>query len=199
MMTEVIYTGNYFIGSRTELLERVSNQLSASRFAHICRVEKKALELAQRFNYSDLERVSITALTHDYAKERPDSEMIHYIETRGFDLSLISYGNQIWHGLVGAEIVRDELGIIDSSILQAIRVHTTGSEEMSTLDKIIYVADYVEDGRDFPVVNQARELAKQSLDLAVAFETQQTLLYLIENNHKIYPKTIDTYNRWVAK
>ncbi len=55
------------------------------------------------------------------------------------------------HGLVGADIVQRELAIDDEEILQAIRVHTTGAAKMSLLDKIIYVADYIEPGRDFQV------------------------------------------------
>lgn len=72
-------------------------------------------------------------------------------------------------------------------------------KEMSPLVKVIYVADYVERGRNFPVVSTARELAFTDLDQAVAFETEQTLLYLIETKRKIYPRTLDTYNTWVVK
>ena len=107
-------------------------------------------------------------------------------------------GNEIWHGLVGADIVQRELAIDDEEILQAIRVHTTGAAKMSLLDKIIYVADYIEPGRDFPGVKEAREIALVDLDAAVAYETKHTLLHLIEQEHKIYPKTLETYNQWVV-
>ncbi|HBC4834740.1 TPA: bis(5'-nucleosyl)-tetraphosphatase (symmetrical) YqeK, partial [Enterococcus faecalis] len=86
----------------------------------------------------------------------------------------------------------------DEEILQAIRVHTTGAAKMSLLDKIIYVADYIEPGRDFPGVKEAREIALVDLDAAVAYETKHTLLHLIEQEHKIYPKTLETYNQWVV-
>ena len=71
--------------------------------------------------------------------------------------------------------------------------------KMSLLDKIIYVADYIEPGRVFPGVKEARELALIDLDEAVAFETKHTLAHLIEQEQQIYPKTIETYNRWVAQ
>lgn len=70
---------------------------------------------------------------------------------------------------------------------------------MSLLDKIIYVADYIEPGRSFPDVKEAREIAMIDLDEAVAFETKHTLAHLIAQEIKIYPKTIETYNHWVAK
>ena len=99
---------------------------------------------------ADEAKASIAALTHDYAKERPNDEFELIIRRDGFDLALLNYGNEIWHGLVGADIVQRELAIDDEEILQAIRVHTTGAAKMSLLDKIIYVADYIEPGRDFP-------------------------------------------------
>lgn len=121
------------------------------------------------------------------------------IKRDGYDTALLDYGNAIWHGVVGASFVERELGITDEEILHAIRVHTTGAAKMSLLDKIIYVADYIEPGRVFPGVKEARELALIDLDEAVAFETKHTLAHLIEQEQQIYPKTIETYNRWVAQ
>lgn len=183
--------------SRDELLVKVASQMSNKRFQHVLRVEEKALEIAGKFPM-DLEKVSIAALTHDYAKERPDEEMIARIKKSQVDQTILSFGNAIWHGVMGAEIVQEELGITDAEILQAIRVHTTGDVVMTLLDKIIFVADYVEEGRDFPGVEDARQLALTNLDEAVRYEIKQTLLFLASKNQKIYPKTIDVYNTWVA-
>jgi len=99
---------------------------------------------------------------------------------------------------VGADFVQRELSIDDEEILQAIRLHTTGAADMGLLDKIIYVADYIEPGRNFPGVEEAREIALVDLDKAVAYETKHTLLHLINQEAVIYPKTIETYNHWVA-
>lgn len=183
--------------SRDELLVKVASQMSNKRFQHVLRVEEKALEIAGKFPM-DLEKVSIAALTHDYAKERPDEEMIARIKKSQVDQTILSFGNAIWHGVMGAEIVQEELGITDAEILQAIRVHTTGDVVMTLLDKIIFVADYVEEGRDFPGLEDARQLALTNLDEAVRYEIKQTLLFLASKNQKIYPKTIDVYNTWVA-
>jgi len=137
-------------------------------------------------------------LTHDYAKERSDDEFIQVIRQNGFDLDLLHWNNAIWHGIVGADFVQRELSIDDEEILQAIRLHTTGAADMGLLDKIIYVADYIEPGRNFPGVEEAREIALVDLDKAVAYETKHTLLHLINQEAVIYPKTIETYNHWVA-
>lgn len=193
----IIYTDKYIMISRDELLEKVANQMSNHRFQHVLRVEKKALELARRYHIN-LEQASIAALVHDYAKERDDGEMINLIKSQDFSKELLEYGNPIWHGIVGAYIIEEELGITDQDILDAVRLHTTGAANMSELSKLIYVADYIEEGRDFPGVDEARRLSEIDLDEAVKFEAYQTLNYLLKRKQRIYPKSIETYNTWVV-
>lgn len=188
----------YTSEKREQLMQRVQMQMSERRFKHVLGVEETAIALAKKYGASP-EKASIASLTHDYAKERPDDEFILVINRDGYDKELLNYGNAIWHGLVGADFVSRELGITDEEILSAIRLHTTGAAQMSLLDKIIYVADYIEPGRTFPGVKEARELALLDLDEAVAFETKHTLEHLLAQEQKIYPKTIETYNYWVAK
>lgn len=184
--------------TRDELVAKVKASMSEKRFKHVLGVEESALKLAALYG-ADSEKASIAALSHDYAKERSDQDMRELICNQGFDVALLAYGNQIWHGILGAYLVQKELGIEDQEILQAIRLHTTGAKEMSLLDKVIYVADYIEPGRAFPGVEEAREIAWRNLDEAVAYETKQTLCHLLKQEVKIYPKTIETYNQWVAK
>ncbi|EOH89507.1 bis(5'-nucleosyl)-tetraphosphatase (symmetrical) YqeK [Enterococcus villorum] len=192
------YSEEYTAYSRETLMQKVQMRMSERRFQHVLGVEETAIALAAKYGCST-EKASIAALTHDYAKERPDEEFILVIKREGYDPALLQYGNAIWHGLIGASFVERELGITDEEILQAIRVHTTGAAQMSLLDKIIYVADYIEPNRSFPGVQDAREIALLDLDEAVAFETKRTLAHLIEQEQQINPKSIETYNHWVAK
>ena len=192
------YSEEYTAYSRETLMQKVQMRMSERRFQHVLGVEETAIALAAKYGCST-EKASIAALTHDYAKERPDEEFILVIKREGYDPALLQYGNAIWHGLIGASFVERELGITDEEILQAIRVHTTGAAQMSLLDKIIYVADYIEPNRSFPGVHDARESALLDLDEAVAFETKRTLAHLIEQEQQINPKSIETYNHWVAK
>ncbi|HBL1284538.1 TPA: bis(5'-nucleosyl)-tetraphosphatase (symmetrical) YqeK [Enterococcus faecium] len=192
------YSNEYTAYSRENLMQKIQMRMSEQRFKHVLGVEETAVALAKKYGASP-EKSSIAALTHDYAKERPDEEFKMVIVRDGFDPELLNYNNAIWHGLVGASFVERELGITDAEILHAIRVHTTGAAKMSLLDKIIYVADYIEPGRDFPGVQDARAIAWADLDEAVAFETKHTLAHLLAQEQQIYPKTIETYNYWVAK
>ena len=184
--------------SRAELVEKLREALSDSRFSHVLRVEQTAIELAG-LNHVDPERASIAGLVHDYAKQRPDEDFIKAIHHYQLDPDLVNWNNAIWHGLVGAELIKAELGIADEDILDAVRYHTTGNRYMTKLAQIIYMADYIEPARDFDGVEKARLLTSQNLELAVAYQTKHTLLYLLENNQRIYPKTIDTYNAWVPQ
>lgn len=192
------YSNEYTAYSRENLMQKIQMRMSEQRFKHVLGVEETAVALAKKYG-APPEKASIAALTHDYAKERPDEEFKMVIVRDGFDPELLNYNNAIWHGLVGASFVERELGITDAEILHAIRVHTTGAAKMSLLDKIIYVADYIEPGRDFPGVQDARAIAWADLDEAVAFETKHTLAHLLAQEQQIYPKTIETYNYWVAK
>ncbi len=197
-MTQTVeYQKHYYAGSRKELIAKVKEQVSEKRFKHILGVEQAALELARANDY-ELEKASVAALVHDYAKERSDSEFKALIVQTGLEQDLLNWNNFIWHGVVGAEIIKKELKITDEEILNAVRRHTVGAKEMTMLDQIVYVADYIEPGRDFPGDDQARQLAPESLRAAVEFETKHTLLYLMNNDKTIYPAAILTYNAYVA-
>ena len=192
------YSNEYTAYSRENLMQKIQMRMSEQRFKHVLGVEETAVALAKKYGASP-EKASIAALTHDYAKERPDEEFKMVIVRDGFDPELLNYNNAIWHGLVGASFVERELGITDAEILHAIRVHTTGAAKMSLLDKIIYVADYIEPGRDFPGVQDARAIAWADLDEAVAFETKHTLAHLLAQEQKIYPKKNEKKNYGEAK
>ncbi|MHC3376491.1 bis(5'-nucleosyl)-tetraphosphatase (symmetrical) YqeK [Ligilactobacillus equi] len=194
---EVAYNKHYYAGSRQELVAKIAAELSDFRFRHVLGVEKAALELAQN-NGVDLELASVAALVHDYAKEKSDQEFLAMIDACQLDSDLKNWSNFIWHGVVGAEIIRQELGIEDEAILNAVRRHTVGAVNMTRLDQIVYVADYIEENRDFPGVKTARAIAKNDLKEAVAFETSHTLAHLIANEKTIYPAAISTYNAWVC-
>lgn len=184
--------------TRLFLMEQVKAHVSPKRWQHILGVEESALELAKRYQV-DLIQASSAALVHDYAKEFSDEVFLEAIDTYRLDPELKQWTNEIWHGIVGAELIRRDLKIEDETVLEAVRVHTTGAKEMSPLAQVLYVADYIEPNRQFPGVNEARELAKQELTAAVAYETKHTLAFLIQKEVPIYPKTIETYNSWVAK
>jgi predicted HD superfamily hydrolase involved in NAD metabolism len=183
--------------SRAELLEKVQAKVKPTRFQHMLGVEKVAIELAKRY-MGNIYSASLAGLLHDYAKEVSDEDFLELIDSYQLDPDLKNWGNAVWHGKVGFLKVKEDFGLDNAEILHAIEVHTVGAKELSLLDKIIYVADYIEENRDFPGVEEARELAKKSLDKTVAYETRETLKYLAERNLRIYPQTLETYNAYIG-
>lgn len=188
-MTYQKYTGM----SREALLEKVQSVMSEKRFNHVLGVEKAAINLAELYK-CDKEKAGLAGLIHDYAKELPDQDFLDLIDKYQLDPELKKWGNNVWHGLVGIYKIQEDLGITDSEILRSIEIHTVGASEMSLLDKIVYVADYIEHNRNFPLVQEARVIAQQNLDKAVAFETVHTVEHLAHQALPIFPQTFETYN-----
>lgn len=188
---------DYISLSRQELLGKIAEQMSEKRFRHVLGVEKAALELAARYGCDPI-KASLAALLHDYAKEQPDCLFLDLIDRYQLDPALKNWGNNVWHGLVGRYLIGEHFGISDEEILTAIARHTVGAADMTLLDKVLYVADYIEIGREFPGVETARDLAKEDLDKAVAYETARTIEHLARKNFPIYPQTLETYNAYVT-
>lgn len=197
-MNSLEYRKNYYSGTRLELLNNVQTALSDYRYQHVLRVETMALKLAETWQV-DPEIVSVAALVHDYTKERPDDDFIEAIQKYHLSTSLISWGNNIWHGVVGAEIIQSELGISEPIILDAVRQHTTGAEEMTLVSQIIFMADYIESARSFPGIDEVRALAFTDLAASVGWQAQHTLEYLIKNKQRVFPLSLLTYNTWSTK
>ncbi|MHA8138396.1 bis(5'-nucleosyl)-tetraphosphatase (symmetrical) YqeK [Lactobacillaceae bacterium Scapto_B20] len=190
------YHENIVSYDRDELVKRLDDALRPNRFAHVQRVEQMAIKLA-RMNGVDEELASIAGLVHDYAKQRPDEDFIKTIKDYKLDPDLLNYGSAIWHGYVGWILIKNELGITNVDILDAVKYHTIGAPYMSKLAQIVYMADYIEEGRDFPGVEEARQITFDNLQNGVAYQTYHTLNYMVEKHVAIYPKTLDTFNAWV--
>ena len=188
---------SYISMSREALLAKMETVMPEKRLRHCLGVEKAARELAERFSL-DVEKAGLAGLLHDYAKKVSDEDFLALIDKCQLDPDLKNWGNNIWHGMVGIYKIQEDLGIEDAEILRAIEIHTVGSSTMSELDKVVYVADYIEHNRDFPGVDKARELAQRSLNQAVAYETARTVEHLAHKGRPIYPQTLETYNAFVG-
>lgn len=182
---------------RQALLEKIRVAMKPARFQHVLGVEQAALVLADQYG-CDPKKASLAALLHDYAKEVEDQVFLDLIAKYDLDKDLLNWDNNIWHGVVGAYKIAEDFGLEDEEIFQAIQRHTVGAGQMTLLDKVLYVADYIEPNRDFPGVDEARRIAKESLDKAVAYETAQTISYLAKKGISIYPQTLETYNGYVS-
>lgn len=197
-MTKIHFNKTFSPLTSDEIVAKEKNNMDVKRFEHCIGVSDTSRKLAELNNY-DPDKAALAGFIHDYAKQVPNEKFIEIIKTKGFDQDLLNYNRAIWHGIVGSYIIEQELKITDSEILTAIKRHTTADTEMTTLDKIVFVADFIEPHRNFPGVEQARKIAFENLDAGVGYELAHTLSFLVENRQKIYPKTLDAYNVWSIK
>ena len=184
--------------NREEALAIVKQQLTESRYLHTIGVTDTAVYLAKKYG-ADEKKAELAGVFHDYAKYRPKDEMKHIIKEQKMPELLLEFHSEMWHAPVGAYLVKKEVGIQDEEILSAIYYHTSGRANMTLLEKIIYVADYIEPGRDFSGVDEVRALAQQDLDIALLQAVKNTITFLLSKNAKIYPETLETYNHLVQK
>ncbi|SFA38403.1 putative HD superfamily hydrolase of NAD metabolism [Parageobacillus thermantarcticus] len=183
---------------RQEALTIVKKQLTEHRYQHTIGVMETAIKLAEQYG-ADVKKAELAAIFHDYAKYRPKEEMKRIILEQNMPNDLLSYNAELWHAPVGAYLVKTEVGIEDEDILNAIRYHTSGRANMTLLEKIIYLADYIEPGRIFPGVDEVRDLAKHDLNKALTKALQNTIQFLLKKDQPIYPDTIHTYNSLIME
>lgn len=176
-----------------KISQNVKKYLDEKRYNHVSRVVKCAKELAEIYN-ENIEKVEASAWLHDVAKFFELNKMIELIKGKYPEVEdELSKSTSILHGFAGAEFVRnnyDLFEIDDEDILDGIKYHTIGSKNMSTLAKIVYLADAIEEARSWDGVEKTRELAKINLDEAIKYEIDTKLEYLISKDTIIHPNII---------
>jgi predicted HD superfamily hydrolase involved in NAD metabolism len=179
--------------NREEALLIVKEHLTEHRYIHTCGVMETAIHLAAKYG-ADVKKAEIAAIFHDYAKFRDKDEMKEIILSHHLGDELLEYNAELWHAPVGAYLVEKEVGIDDEEVLEAIRNHTSGKRKMTVLDKVVYLADYIEPNRQFPGVEGIRQMAETSLDEALIASLRNTMTFLMKKNQAIHPDTFRFYN-----
>ena len=148
------------------LRERAHSMLSPQKVPHVIGCEYEALRLATHWNV-DLDDAREAAILHDITKRFNVKENLRILEDRGVDVGKLGFAEEkLLHSKSGAALARDVFGISDR-VADAIMWHTTGRAHMSALEKVIYLADYIEPTRDFQGVEELRKKAYDDLDGAM--------------------------------
>ncbi|NDJ16515.1 bis(5'-nucleosyl)-tetraphosphatase (symmetrical) YqeK [Myxacorys almedinensis] len=166
-----------------------------TRLRHILRVERMSIELAIR-HHLDPEKAAIAGLMHDLAKFFKPDRLLQMARDEGLELDPIDELNpHLLHADIGAVVARDEFGIHDLDILDAIRNHTLGRPQMSLLSCVVYLADGLEPGRgNTPELEELRRLSRQDLIEATWKSADSSVKHLIHARHLIHPRTVHTRN-----
>ncbi|NHN30981.1 bis(5'-nucleosyl)-tetraphosphatase (symmetrical) YqeK [Paenibacillus agricola] len=179
--------------NRKQLIDAVKEQMPAKRWEHTLGVMETAVMLARVYG-CDADQAHLAAVLHDVCKYWPVKEQGDVIRENGLPADLLEYDKEIWHAHAGAFIAKRDYEVNDEAVLDTIRYHTTGRKQMTLLEKIVCLADYIEPGRDFPGVERIRELAEHSVDKALLVAFDGTILFLLEKGKKVYPLTIEARN-----
>ena len=182
-----------------EMLHYLKLNLSESRLKHSLSVSETAVSLATNYG-QNIESARIAGLVHDCAKNMTGPELLKMASEHEIHIDDIYTNNpSILHGLVGSIIAREVMGIQDDDILRAIKYHTTGRKNMSILEEIIYISDYVEPLRKFDGVEELRALSVINLDEAVIQSLENTIEYVIRQKELLHNDTIDARNYLLIK
>lgn len=177
-----------------KLRKKMEKMQDAKRFAHTLGVEFTAAALAMRYQ-ADVTDAQIAGLLHDCAKCLTDEKRVSICEKHQISMTDIERRNPfLLHAKVGEFLAKEKYGITNPDILNAIRFHTTGRENMSLLERIVFVADYIEPGRrQAPNLAEIRQLAFTDLDTAMLKILEDTLSYLKATGGELDPMTEITY------
>lgn len=177
-----------------KLQNKMKKSLEPKRYEHTLGVAYTAANLAFIHGQDD-KKAMIAGLLHDSAKCISHQKRLSICKKNEIAITKVEEQNPVLlHAKVGAFFAKEKYGIEDEDILDAIIYHTTGRPQMSSLEKIVYVADYIEPHRKkLPRITEIRKMAFEDLDMAVYMILENSLLYLEKGNAKIDPTTKETY------
>ena len=186
-----------------ELYEDVKSRLSEKRFKHTEGVIKRAVEYAKVYN-ANMEDTKLAALAHDIAKEIPQEEAFNLIKKYEIELDEIEKVNfNLIHSKLGAKIVKEKYGF-NEDIINAIKYHTTGRENMSILEKIIFLADATEENRAYKELdnlvnmNKDKNWLKNELKKKGYDNIDKILLMTLDKKNKVNIYDKNEYNNKIT-
>lgn len=183
----------------SEYINYLKKALNEHRFQHSLNVADECAVLAQKYDY-DSDRAYLCGLLHDVCKNDSKENMLKIFNKFGIMLDDIQKTQfKLWHSIAGAAFIQEKFSVNDREIIDAIRYHTTGRENMTKLDKILYLADFISADRNFEGVDALRKAASDNLDKAVVACLKFSINELCEINKPIHIDTLKAYNSMIIE
>lgn len=175
------------------VLNDIRERLSDFRYFHSLEVAKSARYLAEKYGY-DPETAYLAGLSHDVLKELSAEEFFDFFKKENIILTDVEKNApKLWHSIAGARYLRNVYGF-NEEIISAVRYHTTGKENMTTGEKILFVADFISLDRNYNGVEDMRDRAEISLEKAMEEGLRFTIEELAAKCRPIHPDTVACYN-----
>ena len=160
----------------SEIKRYIEINFSEKRKVHTEGVRITAVRLAEKYG-ADPDKAEIAALFHDMYRGASQNSLNYYVNNLGLDSKYVDNAN-LAHGKIAAIIMERDFDIKDPDIINAVSFHTTGRAGMSTLEKVVYLADAIEPNRTYPGVDEVRRLAEEDLDKACLMSLKNTADYV---------------------
>ena len=174
----------------------IKSRLSEGRYIHSLNVAASAAELSKIYN-CNRDKAYLAGLLHDITKEESLDVQYRLIEENSHSLTKLERNNpSVIHQMSGEAYCRLKLGITDEEILSAIRYHTTGKANMTTLQKVVYTADFISADRNYPDVDIMRKKTDTDFFDGMLYSLTYTITKLAQQSKQIHPDTLHCYN-WV--
>lgn len=182
-----------------EIEKYLKENLSEKRFVHSLNVAKQAEILGEIYG-EDKDALFLAGLVHDSCKEMSEEKQRQLLKKANIKITPeLETQKKVWHGFCASVFIKETFGIDDERIIDAVKYHTTGKENMSLFTKIIYIADITSEERAYPEVSKMRILAKEDLDEAVFYSLEFTLKKLISLRGVLNEDTVRAYNEFALK
>ena len=177
--------------------EILKGRLNEKRYYHSLCVADEAVRLAEKYG-ADKEKCYLAGLLHDITKNASDEEHLKIFETFGIMLNCTEKNaKKLWHAISGEAYLKYVLGINDEEILDAVRYHTTAKADMSLTSKILYLADFTSNDRDYDDVDEIRRLVDISLNDAFIYALKFSITDLVNMEKAVHIDTVSAYNEAV--
>lgn len=177
-----------------EIKDRLLIDIGEKRLAHSLRVVNTAIELSKKYDLEE-KKVFLAGILHDCGRLKNSEDLLKY--AKYFDIVLddtLLYNTQLIHAPLGCRMAKNIYEIYDIEILNSIKYHTTGRENMGLLEKIIFIADYIEPKRNFKGVEDVRRLVKLDLDKSIILAIEQNIKFLIDRDKLIHMDSVKALN-----
>ena len=174
--------------------QEVQRHLTEKRFYHSQCVAQEAARLAQRYG-ADVEKARLAGILHDIMKDTPPEQQLKILQDSGILLTKTQRHNRkLWHALAGAAYLQQTLQVKDGDIVEAVRCHTSGKKDMSLLEKVLFVADYISADREYPGGERMRQAAYRSLEEAIVEGVLFTVQELMGQRLPVAEGSVAGYN-----